>query len=558
MARIIPGVEVDVVKEVVSPPANPSGIVGLLGITDKGPLQGARIGSWNQFIDVFGRASAYSLPEAKQLLENGAFELVVVPVTGAAKRAEVTLDSAPSTPLLQLRARAAGTWANGTLSAEVTNVRNASDPANSLFDLVIRYNTTEEVFRNLQVADPTASGYLFSIINQSSVFAVALPPDGSLGAVPASNTAFTFTTANDTALFTTGVTLIWRHPTTGRVVVDQPSGQTTFNLLVYSGDQLVERFDNLELDADAQPDGTLAIIAALSDSAYVNARLSIAALSPAPMKRVYTFGEDSTKAGTEPTKADYEAGLDTLTREGDVDMVLASVHGSDTALYRNVYAAVAAHCDVMSGDARSRVGFGGVPSGSSVQDIVDMAALFNSERFVLVAPAGLAGAVAGRVAQLDYFHSPTYKNLAGVSALETDYLPTGLRTLLRANVLPVDLDRGLGFIIVKGITTSGEQISVTRVQDHAVRGVKRIADLFIGKLNNQLARLALRQKLSELFQQMQKDGAIVPSTDGTDPAFKVDVYSSQADFAQGIVRIDIAVRPVRAIDYVTATILVQA
>ncbi|MEM9492848.1 MAG: phage tail sheath protein, partial [Myxococcota bacterium] len=73
MTRIIPGVTVDVVKEVVPPPANPSGIVGLIGITDRGPAQGARAGSWQQFIDIFGQASAYSLPEAKQLIENGAF-----------------------------------------------------------------------------------------------------------------------------------------------------------------------------------------------------------------------------------------------------------------------------------------------------------------------------------------------------------------------------------------------------------------------------------------------------------------------------------------------------
>jgi hypothetical protein len=56
---------------------------------------------------------------------------------------------------------------------------------------------------------------------------------------------------------------------------------------------------------------------------------------------------------------------------------------------------------------------------------------------------------------------------------------------------------------------------------------------------------------------MQKDGALVPSTDGKDPAFRVDVYASQADFGTGTVRVDIAVRPVRAIDFIVATILVQ-
>ena len=56
---------------------------------------------------------------------------------------------------------------------------------------------------------------------------------------------------------------------------------------------------------------------------------------------------------------------------------------------------------------------------------------------------------------------------------------------------------------------------------------------------------------------MTNAGALVPSTDGSDPPFVVDVYSTQQDFAQGIVRIDIAVRPVRAIDYVYATIRVK-
>jgi hypothetical protein len=56
---------------------------------------------------------------------------------------------------------------------------------------------------------------------------------------------------------------------------------------------------------------------------------------------------------------------------------------------------------------------------------------------------------------------------------------------------------------------------------------------------------------------MERDGALVPSTDGTDPAFKVDVYATEADFANGIVNVDVAVRPVRAIDYIYGRILVQ-
>ena len=80
---------------------------------------------------------------------------------------------------------------------------------------------------------------------------------------------------------------------------------------------------------------------------------------------------------------------------------------------------------------------------------------------------------------------------------------------------------------------------------------------FIGQLNSEEARIALKQQLFATFTRMERDGALVPSTDGKDPAFLVDVFSTQQDFAQGIVRINIAVRPVRAIDYIYATIRVK-
>ena len=118
--------------------------------------------------------------------------------------------------------------------------------------------------------------------------------------------------------------------------------------------------------------------------------------------------------------------------------------------------------------------------------------------------------------------------------------------------------KGKGIIVEKGIATSGEQISVQRVADKAVRGTKMIGDLFIGTLNNVNGRNALREKCIEFFLQMEKDGAIVPSADGSDPSYKVDVYATDDDISKGIVRVDIAVRPVRAIDYIYGTILVRA
>ena len=125
------------------------------------------------------------------------------------------------------------------------------------------------------------------------------------------------------------------------------------------------------------------------------------------------------------------------------------------------------------------------------------------------------------------------------------------------NVAVVQDRVGHGVILLQGIDTFGDQISVQRVADQSIRETKAIAENFIGQLNSEDARIALREQIIATFTRMERAGALVPSTDGSDPAFVVDVYSTQQDFAQGIVRIDIAVRPVRAIDYVYATIRVK-
>ncbi|HWI60728.1 MAG TPA: phage tail sheath subtilisin-like domain-containing protein [Symbiobacteriaceae bacterium] len=265
--------------------------------------------------------------------------------------------------------------------------------------------------------------------------------------------------------------------------------------------------------------------------------------------------------GLDPTPDEYAQALTRLESFGEVDMVTASHQMTSEADATAVWAAVRSHCDRMSRIARNRVGFGQILPAKGKPDFaaaLRMASTVISERFVLVAPNGYMGAVIGTIADLDYFQSPTFKPLGGVASLDFDFTDTQLEALLKAGVLPVDRVARKGIAIVHGITTSREQINVTRVADRAVRHVQNIAQDFIGLLNTEEQRLALKQRISEAFTRMEAENAIVPSTDGKSPAFAVDVASSQADFAQGIVRVHVAVRPVRAIDYIYATIRVQA
>lgn len=335
-----------------------------------------------------------------------------------------------------------------------------------------------------------------------------------------------------------------------RVKVEPGSAPDSVKIFLGDGANLVEIWDNLVMEKKSEnnlvkflnANSTLVTAKDLKSSAKFPEN------NPADVETALSGGTQGVIA-----RGDYEAGLEMLETMPDVDIVMAP-DVSDPA----IHSLIEAHCMKMSIDAKNRIGFGTVAKGESVKDVCARTTNLASDRFVLVAPFGYLGAVAGVVSRLTYFESPTFKPLSGIAKLDRIYTPSEQMELLKAGVIPLDAQKGRGIIVVKGISTSKEQISVTRIADHSVRGVKNISDLFIGTLNNDSGRTALKGSLAGFLAGMEREGSIVPSTDGTEPSFLLDVYSSQTDFAQGIVRVDMAVRPVRAMDYIYATIKVEA
>lgn len=452
MVRVIPGVEIEVVKEIIPPAAYPSGVVALVGTSEKGSvLMSTHVSSWKEFTEIFGSSTGYTVTrEAKQCFQNGVFEVVVTRIAGrGGKEAALTLKDAKKVSTVELKARSVGEDGN-KIKAKIEK-----GESENTVTLLITDGEVIEVLDNL-VMDQKSERYLIDYVNQNSKL----------------------------------------------VMAEDLKSSTVF------------------------PDKNPALV------------------------------EDVLKGGKEPgmpAKEDYEAALEKLESEPEVDMVCAC-DVSDPS----IHSYVEAHCKNMSNEAMGRIGIGTVGKGEAVGEIIKRTEKLSSDRFVIVAPYGVAGAVAGLISQLSYFESPTYKALSGVSELERAYSPSELRQLLNTGILPLQAQRGRGIIVVKGITTSKEQINVMRTADQAVRMVKAIGEQFIGTLNSPTGRSALREKLTELMIRMEKEGAIVPSADLTEPAFVVDVYCSELDFAQGIVRVDLAVRPVRAIDYIYATVVVQA
>jgi hypothetical protein len=327
------------------------------------------------------------------------------------------------------------------------------------------------------------------------------------------------------------------------------------NLAVFTDGQEVERFSDLTMD----PDDPRYVPETLESSNFLRGiDLFVPSRTtslPAAIVRPHKLA-GSTGVATD----DYQDALDRLENAEEVDLVIASVANQlDDTGVRTVQQQVIAHCTKMADVARNRIGIGSVTvsAQNDVRAILDHADDVRSDHFILCTPAGSDGAIAGLLGRQNVFESPTFKTIPALGVPPGRYTDAQLTQLITGNVVAVNQRRGLGTIVIKGLLTSGRQINVQRTANKAVRDVAAIGRVYVGLLNNEGTRNALKQQVSAMLAQMEADGAIVPSTDLTSPAFTVAVHSSQADFANGIVRIDIAIRPVRAFDYVLGSILVQ-
>lgn len=325
------------------------------------------------------------------------------------------------------------------------------------------------------------------------------------------------------------------------------------------GFELREAFDELVMDPDS-PNYLLAVLESRSGLLRAIDRYPRIGTSTFPSE---SRGLNRLTGGSAPSVDAYLAATEALATEDAVDLLLAGLQGwSDPALDGvAVQQNLLGHARGQAEDSKPRIVIGSVrPEVSAdVAAVLDHAEQVRGRRFVLVTPGGADGAVAGLLGQLDFFRSPTFKTVASPGVPLVAYRESELNKLVGpdGNVCVVTRRRGRGVIVVKGIATDGSQISVTRVADRCVREVKAIADRFIGELNNDESRNALKQMIHARLAQLERDGALVPSVDGESPAFVIDVYASQTDAAGGIVRIDLAVRPVTSIDYVYATLRVR-
>jgi hypothetical protein len=274
--------------------------------------------------------------------------------------------------------------------------------------------------------------------------------------------------------------------------------------------------------------------------------------------------------GTDGAKnANYQTGLDQLLTV-DAHIIVAAGQNLNT-----IGPALERHCATASTDAlkRERIAIVGSdlidpahpdnPDQAAIDKFFDLLISHNlsSDRLILVAPgmraidsADLqrgdvtlpgsysAAALAGLISSFDPEVSPTNKELA-VDELEIHFDAAHLTQMVQAHILALEARNG--FRIVKGITTDPgafRQITARRIVDYARFGVRGAAEPYIGLLNNDRVRGALRATINSFLTDMVNAEML--------ESYDLDVSATRDEELQGIARVKMSLQPVFSIDFI--------
>ncbi|HET7233186.1 MAG TPA: phage tail sheath C-terminal domain-containing protein [Longimicrobium sp.] len=263
--------------------------------------------------------------------------------------------------------------------------------------------------------------------------------------------------------------------------------------------------------------------------------------------------------GEGTASADYQRALEALENEIVNIVVLA---GQDAATGGET---LTGHLNRTKEMRRERIGV----IGSNGTDDADKIAAhtLNSDRLVYVAPgirtrvsdpdthrdvevslpgAYTAAAVAGLISSLPVQASPTNKPLT-VGGLSTAFNQPRLEKLVQNRVLAVE--KREGFRIVKGITTSTNpawhQVTTRRIVDFAMYGVRSACNPYIGKLNNERVRGAMKATIDGFLTRMVQDEALT--------GYQLEVSATRAQEIAGMCIVNMTLQPTFSIDFIRVT-----
>jgi hypothetical protein len=139
-----------------------------------------------------------------------------------------------------------------------------------------------------------------------------------------------------------------------------------------------------------------------------------------------------------------------------------------------------------------------------------------------------------------------------VDGLERDFTSPELTQLVQRGILL--LEKRQGFRIVRGITTQPPgsafaQITTRRIVDFAKFGVRSAATSYIGLLNNERVRGALKATVNSFLAEMVIDEQLV--------SYDLTVSATREEERKGIARVTMTLRPTFSIDFIKVTMFLD-
>ncbi|NEO76270.1 DUF2586 family protein [Moorena sp. SIO4G3] len=276
---------------------------------------------------------------------------------------------------------------------------------------------------------------------------------------------------------------------------------------------------------------------------------------------VRTAKIDADKYLPEASSDDYTRSLALLENE-IVNIVLLA--GQDVTK-TGMLTALEGHLKTTAGIKRERIGIigSGFTDGKDSLDDISNHTVKN-DRIIFTAPgilvssqgkqnklpgSYLAAAVAGMLSSLPVQTSPTNKTLT-IEGLTTEFNSTQLEKLVTNRVLTVE--KRDGFRIVKGITSDNgawKQITTRRIVDYAIYGVRSSCNPYIGKLNNERVRGAMKATLNAFLTRMVDNEALV--------SYQLDVSATPAQEKEGKVMVTMTLMPTFSIDFIQVTMYLE-
>ncbi|MGD2079292.1 MAG: phage tail sheath C-terminal domain-containing protein [Chloroflexota bacterium] len=259
-------------------------------------------------------------------------------------------------------------------------------------------------------------------------------------------------------------------------------------------------------------------------------------------------GDAATAAG------DYVTALESLVNENVHIVVLAGQTADELG------ASLTAHCENASSDAIKRERIGVI--GDLSDDLGDIQSHgLDSSRMVFAAPGVrtidtakgsevplngtyTAAALAGLISSLSAHFSPTNKTLK-VNGVTEKFNGAELEQVLQSRAVPME-DRDGVVKVVQGITTSSDtafkQITTRRIVDYAKFGVRSACDPYIGKLNNERVRTAMKGTINGFLADMIDQEMLI--------SYELEVSATREQQIRGIAQVTMVLRPTFSIDYI--------